>query len=119
VLVSALGATLVGFILLVAALISGVLWLAIACIVVCVIGVGFLLADLLGIGRKSAPDAGPESESDPEPAVEPDHGDLGHQVEAGDERSEPEQSGSEESGVIGAGYDDDPPTEEIHLDKPR
>jgi hypothetical protein len=81
VLVLALGATLVGFILLVAALVSGVLWLAIACIVVCVIGVGFLLADLLGIGRRSAPDAG-----------------------------SPEPGGRDEQ---------DPPTEEIHLDKPR
>lgn len=52
-LVLALGATLVGFVLLVAALVSGVLWLAIACIVVCVFGVGFLIADLLGLGRKT------------------------------------------------------------------
>jgi hypothetical protein len=105
VLVLALGATLVGFILLVAALISGVLWLAIACIVVCVIGVGFLLADLLGIGRKSASEAGsPESGSDPKPAVIPEDGD---------------KHSDEQSGVDRGRYDDDPPTEEIHLDKPR
>lgn len=53
-LVLALSATLVGFVLLVAALLSGVLWLAIACVVVCVIGVGFLIADLLGLGRSSS-----------------------------------------------------------------
>jgi hypothetical protein len=54
VLVLALSATLVGFVLLVAALLTGVLWLAIACVVVCVIGVGFLIGDLLGLGRSSS-----------------------------------------------------------------
>ena len=53
-LVLALSATLVGFVLLVAALLTGVLWLAIACVVVCVIGVGFLIGDLLGLGRSSS-----------------------------------------------------------------
>ena len=46
----ALAATLVGFGLLVVALITGTLWLAVACIVICVIGGVFLLADLLGLG---------------------------------------------------------------------
>ncbi|MGU3294117.1 hypothetical protein [Williamsia sp. M5A3_1d] len=49
-LVSALVATLVGFGLLVVALVTGTLWLAIACIVVCVLGALLLLADILGLG---------------------------------------------------------------------
>jgi hypothetical protein len=49
VLVSALGATLVGFALLVLALATGTLWLAVACIVICVVGALLLLADTLGI----------------------------------------------------------------------
>ncbi|MBE7161122.1 MAG: hypothetical protein INR72_07735 [Williamsia herbipolensis] len=48
-LVSALGATLVGFALLVLALATGTLWLAVACIVICVVGALLLLADTLGI----------------------------------------------------------------------
>ncbi|MBJ7288952.1 hypothetical protein [Williamsia sp.] len=47
----ALAATLVGFGLLVVALITGTLWLAVACIVICIIGGVFLLADLLGLGH--------------------------------------------------------------------
>ena len=50
-LLLALGATLVGFALLVIALFTGTLWLAIACIVICVVGIGFLVADMLGIGH--------------------------------------------------------------------
>ena len=49
-LVSALVATLVGFGLLVVALVTGTLWLAIACIVVCVLGALLLVADVLGLG---------------------------------------------------------------------
>ncbi|KQR97818.1 hypothetical protein ASG12_12195 [Williamsia sp. Leaf354] len=49
-LVSALVATLVGFGLLVVALVTGTLWLAIACIVVCVLGALLLVADILGLG---------------------------------------------------------------------
>ncbi|GAA1893128.1 hypothetical protein [Williamsia serinedens] len=48
-LVSALGATLVGFALLVLALATGTLWLAVACIVICVVGALLLLADTLGV----------------------------------------------------------------------
>ena len=48
-LVSALGATLVGFALLVLALVTGTLWLAVACIVICVGGALLLLADTLGL----------------------------------------------------------------------
>lgn len=65
-LVSALGATLVGFALLVLALATGTLWLAVACIVICVVGALLLLADTLGIRpqlprrrRSSSPDAAP------------------------------------------------------------
>ncbi|GAA2070006.1 hypothetical protein [Williamsia deligens] len=47
-LVSALGATLVGFALLVLALATGALWLAVACIAICVLGAVLLLADTLG-----------------------------------------------------------------------
>ncbi len=47
----ALAATLVGFGLLVVALLTGTLWLAVACIAVCVAGGLFLLADILGLGR--------------------------------------------------------------------
>ena len=53
-LVSALGATLVGFALLVLALATGTLWLAVACIVICVAGALLLLADTLGF-RPSLP----------------------------------------------------------------
>ncbi|GAB90386.1 hypothetical protein [Gordonia rhizosphera] len=50
----ALAATLVGFVLLVLGLVTGTLWLAIACIVVSLVGVGFLLADVLGSSRRGA-----------------------------------------------------------------
>lgn len=49
----ALAATLVGFVLLVLGLITGTVWLAIACIVVCLLGLGFLIADIVG-GRRNA-----------------------------------------------------------------
>lgn len=48
----ALAATLVGFILLVVGLITGTVWLAVACIVICLIGLAFLIADILGVGRR-------------------------------------------------------------------
>jgi hypothetical protein len=99
VLVLALGATLVGFILLVVALVTGVLWLAIACIVVCVVGVGFLLADLVGLGRRSTPELDSATE---------DRSGSGHEQAA--DQQDPAAGGQ------GHRYDDDPPTEEIHLD---
>lgn len=64
-LVSALGATLVGFALLVLALATGTLWLAIACIAICVAGALLLLADTLGL-RPSLP----RRSRTPEPAGE-------------------------------------------------
>lgn len=52
----ALAATLVGFVLLVVGLITGTLWLAIACIVVCLVGLIFLVADIVWSGRRGKPD---------------------------------------------------------------
>ena len=48
----ALAATLVGFVLLIVGLITGTVWLAVACIVVCLIGLAFLIVDIIGSGRK-------------------------------------------------------------------
>ncbi|MET9327030.1 hypothetical protein [Tsukamurella sp. NPDC003166] len=50
-LLAALGATVIGFILLIVALITANLWLAIACVVVSVIGVVLLLGDVLTYRR--------------------------------------------------------------------
>ncbi len=47
----ALAATLLGFVLLILGLITGTVWLAVACIVVCLVGLGFLLVDVFA-GRK-------------------------------------------------------------------
>lgn len=52
----ALAATLVGFVLLVVGLITGTLWLAIACIVVCLVGLIFLVADIVWSGRRGKAD---------------------------------------------------------------
>lgn len=51
----ALAATLLGFVLLILGLVTGTVWLAVACIVVCLVGLGFLLVDVFA-GRKG--DAG-------------------------------------------------------------
>lgn len=59
----ALAATLVGFALLVVGLFTGTVWLAVACIVVCLIGLAFLLVDILGIGRRRR-DRGATSDPD-------------------------------------------------------
>ncbi|AZG43715.1 hypothetical protein [Gordonia insulae] len=48
----ALAATLIGFVFLVLGLITGTVWLAIACIVVCLVGLGFLIADIVRSGRR-------------------------------------------------------------------
>jgi hypothetical protein len=50
-LLAALGATVIGFILLIVALVTANLWLAIACVVVSVVGVGLLLGDVLTYRR--------------------------------------------------------------------
>ncbi|SIS20512.1 hypothetical protein [Williamsia sterculiae] len=77
-LLIALAATLIGFALLVVALVIGSLWLAVACIVVAVIGIGFLVADIVGIGsHRERDDDRPDGE---EVADEGDksHGDESH-----------------------------------------
>ncbi len=50
-LLAALGATVIGFVLLIVALVTANLWLAIACVVVSVVGVGLLLGDVLTYRR--------------------------------------------------------------------
>ncbi|GAA4399511.1 hypothetical protein [Tsukamurella soli] len=60
-LIAALGATVVGFVLLIAALITANMWLAVACVAVCAVGVLLLLGDVLTYRRAErdgAPDAG-------------------------------------------------------------
>lgn len=70
----ALAATLIGFGLLVVALITGTLWLAVACIAICIIGGVFLLADLLGLGHaltiRRSRHAGATDSSDRDPSVD-------------------------------------------------
>lgn len=117
-LVLALGATLVGFVLLVAALVSGILWLAVACIVVCVIGVGFLLADLIGLGRRSNSDqADHDARADSGAGDQADPGSADQVRDPSGHQQDSDAQGHSEA--QGHRYDDDPPTEEIHLDKPR
>lgn len=130
-LVLALGATLVGFVLLVAALFSGVLWLAIACIVVCVIGVGFLIADLLGLGRGADADNNGSGEQDRDRSEQsdreegPDSDPSGEAADGGDvdwdSGGQPESDDTDTGPIPRASRygSDDPPTEEIRLDKPR
>ncbi|GAC55883.1 hypothetical protein GOHSU_02_00260 [Gordonia hirsuta DSM 44140 = NBRC 16056] len=48
----ALATTLIGFALLVIALITSSFWLAVACVIVCVVGLGMLLVDTLRAGRR-------------------------------------------------------------------
>ncbi|WP_439029192.1 hypothetical protein [Gordonia terrae] len=78
----ALAATLIGFVLLILGLITGTVWLAVACIVVCLVGLGFLLVDVFSGRRAEAgrsiedmvPGAGRDpysSESDTEQASSP------------------------------------------------
>lgn len=94
-LVIALAATLIGFGLLVAALVTGTLWLALACIVVCVLGCGFLLADLIGVRRREPLDADDSGPGD---------------TESGDENEGPEDEW--------AVQDEDPPTGPIAIHDP-
>jgi hypothetical protein len=123
VLVLALGATLVGFVLLVGALFSGLLWLAIACIVVCVIGVGFLIADLLGIGRGTEEPAPVDVRDDGRPDEADGVGDRSAEsdLEEGPESRRQPESDNEVTGRmprIPHHDSDDPPTEEIRFDRP-
>ncbi|MCZ4549108.1 hypothetical protein [Gordonia rubripertincta] len=119
-LVLALGATLVGFVLLVGALFSGLLWLAIACIVVCVIGVGFLIADLLGIGRSAGDPAGDGTGDDDARADEVRDRSAESDLEEGPESRQPEGDNEVTGRMprISRDGDQDPPTEEIRFDRP-
>ncbi|MGW0036050.1 hypothetical protein [Gordonia sp. NPDC003376] len=51
-LILALAATLIGFVLLVVGLVTGTVWLAVACIVVCLVGLIFLIADIVRSSRR-------------------------------------------------------------------
>ena len=100
-LLAALGATVIGFILLIVALVTANLWLAIACVVVSVVGVGLLLGDVLTYrradrdagerapapwspGEDDAEEAAPaQAAEDPEPARAGDAGDDDAAREAG------------------------------------
>lgn len=73
-LVGALAVTVVGFILLVLALALSSAWLAWACIVVCVIGFGLLIADVLGMRKPAAETPAPQ-EADYPPAPDAQTGD--------------------------------------------
>ncbi len=74
----ALGATLVGFVLLILGLITGTVWLAVACIVICLLGLAFLLVDVFsGRNRDSGrsledmvPGAGRDEDDDDRDADE-------------------------------------------------
>ncbi|MBS4100086.1 hypothetical protein [Tsukamurella paurometabola] len=64
-LLAALGATIIGFILLIVALVTANLWLAIACVVVSVVGVGLLLGDVLTYRRAERDKADPAASWSP------------------------------------------------------
>ncbi|WP_238423534.1 hypothetical protein, partial [Gordonia sp. 'Campus'] len=68
----ALAATLIGFVLLILGLITGTVWLAVACIVVCLVGLGFLLVDVFSSRRgetgRSIEDMVPGAGRDPHPS---------------------------------------------------
>lgn len=57
-LILALSATLIGFVLLVVGLITGTVWLAVACIAVCLVGLVFLVGDIIASARRSRRDDG-------------------------------------------------------------
>ena len=61
-LVAALVVTLVGFGLLVIALITSSVAFAWACVVVCLVGFGLLIADVLGLRRGDAESSAPAAE---------------------------------------------------------
>ncbi|GAA1076598.1 hypothetical protein [Tsukamurella spumae] len=65
-LLAALGATVIGFVLLIVALITANLWLAIACVVVSVVGVVLLLGDVLTYRRGDRDKAGKASDESPD-----------------------------------------------------
>ncbi|MEE4023165.1 hypothetical protein V1Y59_08760 [Gordonia sp. PKS22-38] len=112
----ALAATLIGFVLLVLGLITGTVWLAISCIVVCLVGLGFLIADVIGgrrereertladfvdvdesAGGPGDPGAGGRSSAEPEPA-RPGRETAGGRIDAGG-------AGADAPGVVDPGAD--------------
>ncbi len=102
-LVAALAVTLVGFILLVVALITSSVAFAWACIVICLIGFGLLLADVFGVRKRGK--AKPESHSDPALADEVAPADT-EEPQAAAEAHVPEQD--DESAVWGPGASGQP-----------
>ncbi len=86
----ALAATLLGFVLLILGLITGTVWLAVACIVVCLVGLGFLLVDVFA-GRKG--DAG-RSLEDMVPGAGRDTPDEGSSQAASQDSSVRAENGS-------------------------
>lgn len=98
----ALGATLVGFVLLVIGLITGTVWLAVACIVVCLIGLGFLIADIVRSGRGDDGDARSSTftgsgESEDAGSEDPGSEDPGSEDTVSTQTA-PKDTGSEDSG---------------------
>ena len=101
-LVAALAVTLVGFVLLVVALITSSVALAWACIVVCLIGFGLLIADVLGVSRGRKASAGSQVASEGSAEEEP--------VQAGTVSG----SGAQEpAGELSAEPADDPTAEPV------
>ncbi|MCR5977266.1 hypothetical protein GDN83_05825 [Gordonia jinghuaiqii] len=112
----ALAATLIGFVLLILGLITGTVWLAVACIVICLIGLAFLLVDVFSGRRNDAgrsledmvPGAGRDDESGAEPddhAADSVRGDRSQQEAdetrrhsvAGEPAVEPRRDGSRDA----------------------
>lgn len=94
-LVAALAVTVVGFILLVIALALGSAWLAWACIVVCVIGFGLLIADVLGLRRGERAATAPTAEpAEATPAADYPPTVAAEQVTAGEVATTPVETGT-------------------------
>ena len=70
--VAALAVTLVGFVLLIVALITSSIAFAWACIVVCLIGFGLLIADVLGVRKGGKASSGGSTKAKAESAVAAD-----------------------------------------------
>lgn len=122
-LLAALGATIIGFILLIVALITANLWLAVACVVVSVVGVGLLLGDILTYHR-GARDSDSDGDEDKSwsPGDTKDDASGGAEQASGpvdsepvdteaEKASEPVDDAAREAGTVGHeefGHHDDP-----------
>ncbi|WP_040768758.1 hypothetical protein [Tsukamurella sp. 1534] len=109
-LLAALGATVIGFVLLIVALMTANLWLAIACVVVSVIGVALLLGDVLTYrrGDRDSKLAGREAKRAAEKPWTPggataDGGEAPEDRPAGKTADEPDEGGGKPSGNASAG----------------